>query len=109
MARDPSMARSPLFAGLTGEELDVVAERMRARQFDAGEQLCAAGDPSDRIWLITGGLVHWLASPTEGGGKIELRMRKGDVVGAQDALTGQERMATVVATTSTSTLELAAD
>jgi NTE family protein len=103
------MARSALFAGLTGEELDLVAERMLPREFAAGEQLCVAGDPSDRIWLITGGLVHWLASATEGGGEIELRMRKGDVIGAQDALTGQERMATVLATTPTSTLELTAE
>ena len=55
MARDPALARSPLFEGLDDAELDIVAERMRARQFAPDEQLCRAGDPSDRIWLITGG------------------------------------------------------
>lgn len=106
MAREPALGRSALFAGLGDDELDAVAQRMRPRQFVIGEQLCQAGEPSDRIWLITGGLVHWLASLTEGGGEIELRMRKGDVIGAQDAITGQERSATVVASTATSTLEL---
>lgn len=108
MAHHPALARSQLFAGLTDDELEVVAERMRPRQFAPGEQLCGAGEPSDRIWLITGGLVHWTAGTTASGGEIELRMRKGDVIGAQDAITATERTATVVATMNTSTLELEA-
>src|SRR5947209_7454547 len=109
MARDPALARSQLFAGLSEAELDVVAERMRPRSFGQGEQLCAAGELSDRIWLITGGLVHWTAGTTAGGGEVELRMRKGDVIGAQDAITGAQRTATVTASTLTSTLELDAE
>jgi NTE family protein len=106
MARDASLARSPVFEGLDDAELDVVAEHMRPRQFAPDEQLCQAGDPSDRIWLITGGLVSWTASVTAGGEDIVLRMRKGDVIGAQDAITGKERSATVVASMHTSALEL---
>jgi len=106
MARDGSLGGSPLFEGLTEEQLDVVVSRMRPRQFAPGDQLCAAGDPSDRIWLITGGLVIWTAGTTAGGGEIELRMRKGDVIGAQDAITHTERTATVSASTITDTLEL---
>ena len=79
---------------------------MRPRAFDAGEQLCRAGESTDRIWLITGGLVHWLAPTTAGAGELQLRLRKGDVIGAQDAITGEPRSATVVAGISTSTLEL---
>ena len=106
MARDVSLGASALFNGLTDAELEVVAARMRPRQFTPGEQLCAAGDQSDRIWLITGGLVIWKAGTTAGGGEIELRMRKGDVIGAQDAITRTERTATVLASTITDTLEL---
>ncbi|MBV9803092.1 MAG: patatin-like phospholipase family protein [Solirubrobacterales bacterium] len=106
MARNLTLAGSRLFEGLIEAELEVVAGRMRPRQFAPGEQLCAAGDPSDRIWLITGGLVIWSAGTTAGGGEIELRMRKGDVIGAQDAITGTERTATVSASTIADTLEL---
>ncbi len=106
MARDGSLGGSRLFEGLTDEQLEVVVSRMRRRQFAPGEQLCAAGDPSDRIWLITSGLVIWTAGTTAGGGEIELRMRKGDVIGAQDAITGTERTATVSASTIADTLEL---
>jgi NTE family protein len=106
VARDVSLGASSLFSGLTQPELEVVAARMRPRQFAPGDQLCSAGDASDRIWLITGGLVIWKAGTTAGGGEIELRMRKGDVIGAQDAITGTERTATVLASTITDTLEL---
>src|SRR5436305_11956952 len=109
MARNVTLGGSRLFEGLSDDELEVVAARMRPRQFAPGEQLCVAGDPSDRIWLITGGLVHWTAGTTAGGGEIELRMRKGDVIGAQDAITRTERTATVVASTRTSALELSTD
>src|ERR1700749_5229375 len=106
MARDASLGGSRLFEGLSDDELEGVAASMPPRQFRPGEQLCAAGDPSDRIWVITGGLVIWTAGTTAGGGEIELRMRKGDVIGAQDAITGAERTATVAASTITDTLEL---
>jgi NTE family protein len=106
MARHPALAPTQLFEGLTDDELAAVEQRMRPRDFAAGEQLCTAGELSDRIWLITGGLVHWTAGTTAGGGEIEFRMRKGDVIGAQDAITGAERTATVSASTITQTLEL---
>lgn len=109
MPRDAALARSPLFEGLTDDELDVVAARMRPRQFLPEEVLCSAGEAPDRIWVITGGLVSWTAAATTGGDDLVLRMRKGDVIGAQDALTGKERSATVVASMRTSTLELDAD
>ena len=109
MARDAALARSALFEGLSDDELDVVAERMRARLFAPDEVICNAGEQPDRIWLLTGGLVSWTAAATAGGDELVLRMRKGDVIGAQDALTGKERSATVVASMRTSTLELDAE
>jgi NTE family protein len=106
MDRQQALARTPLFLGLDNADLETLAARMRERDFEAGEQLCKAGEPSDKIWVITGGLVHWLVPTTEGAGDLALRLRKGDVVGAQDAITGEPRSATVVASIKTSTLEL---
>ena len=102
----PALSRSPLFEGLDPAELEAVSAQMRPRRFEAGEELCRAGEPADAIWLITGGLVHWLAPTTEGAGELLLRLRKGDVIGAQDAITHQPRLATVVASITTQTLEL---
>jgi len=106
MASHLELAHTQLFAGLQADELELVAQQMRSRTLAAGERLCSAGEPSDRIWVITGGLVHWKAATTTGAGEIELRMRKGDVIGAQDAITGAARTATVVASTTTRTLEM---
>ena len=88
MAVDPALARSALVAHLEEHELEAVVERMRPRDFAEGEEICHAGDPSERAWIITGGLVEWLAPTPEGGGEFVLRMRKGEVIAAQDALIG---------------------
>jgi NTE family protein len=108
MARGAALARTSLFADMADAELEAIAARMQPRRFEAGEQLCRAGEAPDRIWLITGGLVHWLAPTADGAGELVARMRKGDVIGAQDVISGEERLATVVASIPTSTLELAA-
>ena len=109
MAREALLPRSPLFSQLPEAELDALVDRMQPRQFAAGEELCRAGEPSDKVWLITAGLVLWLAPTTERAGDIALRLRKGDVIGAQDALTAEKRAATVVASLPTMTLELSAE
>ncbi|HWX45920.1 MAG TPA: cyclic nucleotide-binding and patatin-like phospholipase domain-containing protein [Solirubrobacteraceae bacterium] len=106
----PPLPPSALFAGLADAELQAVAEQMRPRAFDAGEQICAAGEASDRLWLITGGLVHILAGHSDAAaGEVVARQRKGDVVGAQGAVTGEPRTATVVAAIAASALELDAE
>jgi NTE family protein len=103
----PPLPPSPLFAGLTDAEMEAVAEQMRPREFGAGEQICAAGEASDRLWLITGGLVHILAGHSDAAaGEVVARQRKGDVVGAQGAVTGEPRTATVVTALPTSAMEL---
>ncbi len=106
----PPLPPTPLFAGLADAELQAVAEQMRPREFAAGEQICAAGEASDRLWLITGGLVHILAGHADAAaGEVVARQRKGDVVGAQGAVTGEPRTATVVAALPASAMELDAE
>ncbi len=103
----PPLPPSPLFAGLAASELRAIAEQMRPRAFAAGEQICAAGEASDRLWLITGGLVHILAGCSDAAaGEVLARQRKGDAIGAQGVITGEPRTATVVAAIPTSALEL---
>src|SRR5579863_4599965 len=103
----PPLPPSSLFAGLGDDELRAVAEHMRPRTFAAGERICAASEASDRLWLITGGLVHILAGRSDAAaGEVVARQRKGDVVGAQGAVTGEPRTATVVAALPTSAMEL---
>jgi NTE family protein len=103
----PPLPHSPLFAGLGDSDLRTIAEQMRPRAFAAGEQICAAGEASDRLWLITGGLVQILAGGSDAAaGEVVARQRKGDAIGAQGAITSEPRTATAVAAIPTSTLEL---
>lgn len=103
------LIRSPLFAELELEEIEEVAARAVPRSFEAGDRVCGAGEPADRAWVIIAGLVQWAAPVAEGGVEIELRMRKGEVIGAQDAVTGESCTATVTASLPTTTLEFSRD
>src|SRR3954471_3205367 len=105
---NPALARSILFAGFDDAALDEVEALARPRTFGAGEYLCHAGDPTDSVWVITAGLVHWLVPTAEGAGELLLRLRKGDGIGAQDAIAGEERAATVAASIDTHALEISA-
>lgn len=108
MAGNTALSRIPMFAELPDEELDALETKVVLREFAAGEELCRAGEPSDRVWLMTAGMTHWLAPTTVGAGEFGLRLRKGDAIGVQDAITGEPRSATVVASMPTKALELSA-
>jgi len=98
------LARSPLFAGLGLAELDLVAARARPRAFAAGEALCVAGEPSDRCWVITAGLVHVMGGDDE----VLARHRKGATVGEVGAILGEPQAESVIASIPTTALELSA-
>jgi NTE family protein len=105
-----ALARSSLFAGLGLAELELVARRARPREFQAGETLCLAGEPSDRCWVITAGLVDVLAHGDElPGGEILARHRRGATVGEVGAILGEPQRESLVASIATSAIELDAD
>jgi NTE family protein len=101
-----ALARSSLFAGLSPGEIELVARRARVREFRAGEQLCAAGDPGERCWVITAGLVDVLGGGEDAEPEILARRRKGATVGEVGAILGEPQRESLVASIPTSTLEL---
>jgi NTE family protein len=104
------LARSPLFAGLGAEDLELIAQRARHRTFSPGEELCRAGEASDRCWVITAGLVDVrAASGRSPGAEVIARQRKGSTVGVVPAILGEAQPETVTASIQTTTLELAAE
>ncbi|HEX4186671.1 MAG TPA: cyclic nucleotide-binding and patatin-like phospholipase domain-containing protein [Solirubrobacteraceae bacterium] len=110
MSDVPQLARAPLFAGLDAEQLELVARAGRRRAFGSGEVLCRAGEPSERCWVITEGLVDALG---RGGGEqdreIVARHRKGATVGEVGVILGEPQAETLVASIPTVTLELGAE
>lgn len=103
------VARSSVFAGLPEPALELIAQRARPRTFRPGEELCHVGEPSDRCWVITAGLVDVLgASGDAPAGEVLARQRKGATVGEVAATLGEPHSETVIASVPTTALELRA-
>jgi NTE family protein len=101
------LAHTPLFAGLSAARLGEIAAGMTPRLFEPGEHLFRVGDPSDRMWAITGGLVHVIAAGGRPGStEVVGRLRRGDTCGEVGVIVGEPRTEAAVARTSTSAVEL---
>jgi NTE family protein len=101
------LAHSPLFAGLSPARLSEIVGEMTARVFEPGEHLYRVGDSSDRMWAITGGLVHVIAAGARHrSGDVVGRLRRGDTCGEVGVIVGEPRTEAAVARTSTSAMEL---
>jgi NTE family protein len=101
------LAHAPLFAGLSAARLTQIAAATTPRLFERGEHLYRVGDPSDRMWVITGGLVHVIAAAgRHGPGDVVGRLRRGDTCGEVGVIVGEPRTESAVARTSTSAVEL---
>jgi predicted acylesterase/phospholipase RssA/CRP-like cAMP-binding protein len=103
------VAQSPLLMGLPPNEVEEFVHRGRERTFDPGQSLCEQGQPGDHCWVITAGLVDVVRSgddpqPPE----VVRRLRKGATVGEVAVILGEPHAETVIASISTSALELSA-
>ena len=66
------------------------------------EELCRAGEASDRCWVITAGLVDVrAASGRAPGAEVITRQRKGSTVGVVPAILGEAQPETVTASIQT--------
>jgi predicted acylesterase/phospholipase RssA/CRP-like cAMP-binding protein len=99
------LGRSRLFTGLSPAEIDFVVSRAHNRIFKPGEPLCRAGEPSDRCWVITSGLVDVLGGDDEA---VVARQRKGATIGEVATILADQHQETVVASIRTTALELSA-
>ncbi|MBA2371112.1 MAG: cyclic nucleotide-binding domain-containing protein [Chloroflexi bacterium] len=89
------LAALPFFRGVSGQELDRIAARMRTRRVPAGEAVFHAGDGADRFYVIRQGqaAVHL---PD---GAFARNLGVGDSFGELALLFGGRRTATVRAVT----------
>jgi NTE family protein len=97
------LGRSPLFEGLSEQEVEDVLGSMRPVSFSAGTAICREGDPGTTLFVLVGGQADVLHP---GGDETEVRLGPGDVIGEMAVVSGEARSATVVAATATEALEL---
>lgn len=109
----------PLFEGLGSSDLVTVAASMRFREFPANAVLAREGRSSQSMLVLLDGYANELASMAEPAaavsrsvfieGRLVGKLRRGDVVGAMQLITGEPRATTVKTAVPTSALELGQD
>ena len=101
-----ALARVPLLAPLTADELAVLAAQVRRLPFARGEAIVREGEPGDSFYLVERGAVAVMIGARDGGAQTLSRMAPGDYFGEMSLLTGEPRSATVIAEADVAVLEV---
>jgi signal transduction histidine kinase len=97
------LRKSPLFEGLTDDELQQLMDNARPVSLRAGEVLMKQGDPGDTAYVVVSG--EFEVHKQSGQSKIKIDIRNpGDVLGEMALLSQAPRSATVTAVTDCETL-----
>ncbi|MBI2787185.1 MAG: patatin-like phospholipase family protein [Elusimicrobia bacterium] len=91
---DSFLKRTPLFAGLSVEDLSKLAARLQLLSLPKGATIFKQGDESDALYLIVSGHARRYRS-VEGQETLVAYLGRGDVIGETGMLTGGPRSATV--------------
>ena len=88
------LERLPLFAGLSGKELERIGRLVKEVEVPAGERLAATGEAGRELFIIVDGR----AVVTTARGRV-IRLRPGDFFGEMSLIDGEPRSANVTAAT----------
>ena len=100
------LQRIPLFAQLNRGLLDVVASSLTLERADAGSTIVVAGEPGDRLYVVSSGEVEILTSDRNGRPWRLALLGEGDYFGEIALVRDVARTATVRARTSVDLLSL---
>jgi CRP-like cAMP-binding protein len=97
----------PFFSDvLETRHLDELASVCESRAFKAGSILMRQGDVGRSMFCLTEGVVRVVFEARPHRQSEIIRLREGSVVGEMEVLTGQARLATVIAHTDVQALEI---
>ena len=101
-----TITRTPIFAGLSREDLARVAGKLDEVRVEAGTVIIRQGDPGDFLYIVQAGAVEILLD-LEGGGVERLALiGPRECFGEMAVLSGAPRSASVVALVDTSLLRM---
>lgn len=90
------LAQADLTQRMNPADIDILKRHLTAISYPAGTALCHAGDPSDRLWILTRGTVSIRVSGATGDRRLA-SLAPGCSVGEMGLLEHQPRSADVVA------------
>ena len=88
------LKRTPLFSGLSAEDLSKLAARLQLLSLPKGATLFKQGDESDALYLIVSGHARRYRG-VDGQETLVAYLGRGDVVGETGMLTGGPRSASI--------------
>ncbi len=97
MSYPPVLTQVPLFAGLSGEQLDALAVFLRRRRYPKGSVIFQQGDPGTTLYLIETGEVKLTLTSTQGKEVILALLGPGGFFGELSLLDGEPRSANAMA------------
>jgi hypothetical protein len=105
MKRVLFLRKVPLFAELTPSDLKSVAKAAEENLYPDGVLIAAQGEPGGEMHVVVSGEIE--VAVADGDDRLELARRgTGDVVGEMSVITGQPRMASLVASGEVRTLSI---
>jgi CRP/FNR family cyclic AMP-dependent transcriptional regulator len=93
----PVLAQGALFAGLSAQQLGVLASSLRRRGYHRGEVIFRQDDPGTILYLIESGAVKIVLLSPAGKEVILALLRPGDFFGELALLDGEPRSADAIA------------
>jgi small-conductance mechanosensitive channel len=99
------LSEVPLFAPLTDEETQRIAETVEAKIFSTGEKIVRRGQDGKSMFIIHRGSVK-VQINEDGKIKVLRNLSEGDFFGEMGLFTGEPRTATVLASEETEVLEI---
>jgi len=101
-----AMVSTPLFQGLSEQDLAAVIHGLELLTFEPGDILVAEGAPGDSLFILSTGSVKAYVRNPKGHYTRVHTLVEGDFFGEISALTGKPRTATLVAAVDCEVLEL---
>lgn len=91
------LSQVPLFKGVPQRGIDIAAEAMQLRSFEAGSTLFREGDAGEALYILVSGLVKVSKVDLEGHEKTLAIFQPAEVLGEMALLSEDQRSATALA------------
>lgn len=101
-----SIRGTPLFAGMSGLELEAVASYLARKPYRAGEVIFRMGDPGGEMFIVKDGMVASMAVDADGNERQLYQFGPGRFFGEMSIIENEPRSATCVAITDAELLVL---